>query len=844
MSVAEFFDALAFPPDPFQREAAESIASGRSVVVTAPTGAGKTLVAEVAVHLALEEGRRAFYTTPIKALSNQKFNELSSWYGSDRVGLLTGDNVVNGDADVVVMTTEVLRNMIYSDTSTLGRVEVVILDEVHYLQDRFRGAVWEEVIIHAPRHLQMVALSATIANAAEFADWVAARRGPTDLVITTERPVPLEAEYMIKDRHSHEISLLPTFVTRDGRTRPNPRIDRMLSLERGRSHRYTAPRRTEVVLDLAERGMLPAIYFIFSRAGCDAAALAVFEYGIRLTNSEERDEIRRVAEARTDHLSDADLAVLGYDRWMAALEVGVAAHHAGMVPAFKETVEDLFAAGLLGVVFATETLALGINMPARTVVLESLSKFDGESHEMLQAGDYTQLTGRAGRRGIDDVGYGVVLHSKYVPFRNVTEIAAAGSHPLTSSFRPTYNMAANLVANYDEQRAIELLQASFAQFQQVANSGAAEERLVALEQRLAEEEHQAECERGSVAEYLDLAESEPGRRERGQLAGSLRPGDVIDVPAGSREGRYAVLKRLAHNEGSRLLVLGTSGRVSTIGARDVVEGTQRSGRIELPTPFRPRDRAFRQTALRALRKVSHPERRRTTTPTAVGRHPVAECPDLEKHIDWLRKARRTRRRIDQVRQSLRSHGVGLVAQFDAIRAILEEWRYLEGWQLTPRGSRLRFIYNELDLLLTEATERGLLWTLDACELAAFASTFVYEPRREESGTPVWPTAGLATGWESLEVLWEELSGLEQTHRLPPTRRPDHGVVRAVYQWASGVEFEELDDRSMAPGDFVRVSRQLVDLVRQIRQAAPEIADVAAEALRRIDRGVVAAQGVG
>ncbi|HJR91220.1 MAG TPA: DEAD/DEAH box helicase [Acidimicrobiia bacterium] len=844
MSVAEFFEALSFPPDKFQVEAAESIASGRSVVVTAPTGSGKTLVAEVAVHLALEKGRRAFYTTPIKALSNQKFNELTAWHGPDRVGLLTGDNVVNGDADVVVMTTEVLRNMIYTDKSTLSQVGVVILDEVHYLQDRFRGAVWEEVIIHAPRHLQMVALSATIANAAEFADWVAARRGPTDLVTTTDRPVPLEPHYMIKDRHSHEISLLPTFATRDGRTRPNPRIERMLSLERGRSRRYTAPRRTEVVLDLAERAMLPAIYFIFSRAGCDAAALAVYEYGVRLTDPEEREEIRRVAEARTDHLSDADLSVLGYDRWLASLEMGVAAHHAGMVPAFKETVEDLFAAGLLGVVFATETLALGINMPARTVVLESLSKFDGESHELLQPGDYTQLTGRAGRRGIDDVGYGVVLHSSYVPFRNVTEIAAAGSHPLTSSFRPTYNMAANLVANYEESRAVELLEASFAQYQQVADAGEAVERLAELERRLAEEERQAECERGSVAEYFDTVEGRPGKRAGGELAGALRPGDVIDVPGGARQGRYAVLKRLARDEGSRLLVLGTSGRVSTIGVRDVVEGTERSGRIDLPTPFRPRDRAFRQNALRALRKVSSPERRRGGTPAAATpRHPVEDCPDLQEHVDWLRKARRTRRRIDQLNQALRRQGVGLVAQFDAIRAILEEWGYLGGWQLTPRGSRLRFIYNELDLLLTEATERGLLWALDACELAAFASTFVYEPRREESGVPAWPTAELADRWEKLEGLWEELSGLEQSRGLPPTRHPDHGVVRAVYQWASGVEFEDLDDRAMAPGDFVRVSRQLVDLVRQIRQAAPEIADVARDALDRIDRGVVAAQGV-
>ena len=842
MSLTDFFETQPFAPDEFQREACESIASGRSVVVTAPTGAGKTFVAEAAVHLALEAGRRAFYTTPIKALSNQKFGDLVEVYGPDRVGLLTGDNVINGDADVVVMTTEVLRNMIYADVSSLDRVDVAVLDEVHYLQDRFRGAVWEEVIIHAPRHVRMVALSATIANAVEFSDWVEARRGPTDLVVATERPVPLEPGYMIKDRRSHEISLLPTFVERNGRRRPNPQIERMLGVERGRTHRYTAPRRVEVVAELDQRDLLPVIYFIFSRAGCDAAALALVDSGMRLTTADEREEIRRVAEQRTDHLSDSDLSVLGYGRWIAGLEAGVAAHHAGMVPAFKETVETLFSAGLLRAVFATETLALGINMPARSVVLESLSKYDGEAHVMLQPGDYTQLTGRAGRRGIDLVGHGIVLHSRYVPFHNVTEIAAAGSHPLTSSFRPTYNMAANLVANYAEDEAVGLLEASFAQFQRVGDTGGSEERLAALEARLDEERDEARCERGSVEEYAALVEGRRASRG-GDLAGSLRPGDVIDVPGGSRAGRYAVLKRLSRDGGSRLLVLGTSGRVSTVGTQDVVDGSRRSGSIDLPTPFRPRDRRFRQTALRSLRKVPHTALEERRGPTSEVGHPVESCPDLDRHLSALRTVRRTERTVTRLREALRDQGVGLVEEFEAIRSLLEEWRYLDGWGLTPRGSRLRFIYNELDLLVAETTDRGLLWDLDPRELATVCSTFVYEPRREEGSAPAWPTAELAIRWEDLERLWAELVEAERRHGLPLTRRPDPGVAMAVHQWAGGADFEDLSGSSMAPGDFVRMSRQLVDLLRQVRDAMPELADVVREALRAVDRGIVAAQGV-
>ena len=336
------------------------------MVVTAPTGSGKTLVAEASIFLALAAGRRAFYTTPIKALSNQKYSDLVAAYGPERVGLLTGDNVINGDADIVVMTTEVLRNMVYAESNRVESVGIVILDEVHYLQDRTRGAVWEEVIIHCPQHVQMVCLSATVSNNQEFADWVGERRGPTRLVSTDHRPVPLESMYMIKDKMgSQALHLLPTFVRKEGRSRPNPRIEHMLGLERGRRRRFKTPSRGDTVERLAAEGMLPAIYFIFSRQGCDAATHRLLEAGVRLTDSSERAAIRRVAELRTEHLEDDDLAVLGYDTWLAGLEAGLAPHHAGLVPAFKETVEELFEAGLLKVVFATETLALGINMPAK-----------------------------------------------------------------------------------------------------------------------------------------------------------------------------------------------------------------------------------------------------------------------------------------------------------------------------------------------------------------------------------------------------------------------------------------------------------------------------------------------
>lgn len=464
MRVHTFFESLPFTADPYQVLAAEMVEMGRSVVVTAPTGAGKTLIAEAAIHLSLANRRRVFYTTPLKALSNQKFRDFGAIHGNDRVGLLTGDNTINHDAPVVVMTTEVLRNMIYAG-SDLSMVDTVVLDEVHYLQDRFRGAVWEEVIIHAPPHIRLVCLSATVSNAAEFTDWLRSRRGPTELVIEEVRPVRLERWWSVWDRFEREVHLLPLYMEASAGMQPNAAIPRLLARRGGRRRRFSTPKRTSVVEHLAFLDLLPAIYFLFSRAGCDAAADRVVAAGIRLTDDAERDEIRRRAEEGTRHLERSDLRTLGHDRWLATLEQGVAAHHAGLVPAFKEVVERLFCDGLIKVVFATETLALGINMPARTVVLDRLSRFTGESHEMLLPGEFTQLTGRAGRRGIDTVGHGVVLHSPFVPFDRMASIARLGSHPLRSSFRPTYNMLVNLVANYSRPQAERLLAASFAEFQ-------------------------------------------------------------------------------------------------------------------------------------------------------------------------------------------------------------------------------------------------------------------------------------------------------------------------------------------------------------------------------------------
>ena len=797
----------AFDLDPFQLAGCHALERGHSVLVAAPTGAGKTIVGEFAIHLAMRTpNQKAFYTTPMKALSNQKFRELVDVYGADQVGLLTGDTNINGNARIVVMTTEVLRNMLYADSSALIDLRYVVMDEVHYLADRFRGPVWEEVILHLPQTVRLVALSATVSNAEEFGDWLDTVRGDTEVIVSEIRPVPLEQHVLVRD------DLLPLFDDRAGiaTAQVNQELLRIRSFTGSRyesnrqaqnyaSNRHAGrqahrpPRggkrpvrasntrriermdRPDVVGLLERSNLLPAIFFIFSRVGCDAAVQQVSRSGIRLTTAEDRAEIRAIVQERTRNLQDEDLGVLGFWEWRENLERGVAAHHAGLLPAFKEIVEELFRLKLVKVVFATETLALGINMPARTVVLEKMEKFNGEARVAITSGEYTQLTGRAGRRGIDVEGHAVVQWTEGMDPQAVAALASRRTYPLNSSFRPTYNMAVNLVDRFGRARAREILESSFAQFQ-------ADRAVVGLAREVREAE-------ASLEGYL--------------TAMTCEHGDFAD---------YAAIRR-------------------------ELSDLEKKNRQDSHAPRAQRDKR--------VKKIESLRRR-------MQRHGCHNCPDREKHARWGERYYKLKRDTDRKRRQIETR-TGTVARiFDRVLDVLAALDYVSGsgdeLELTDAGRTMRRIYGERDLLVAESLRQGLWKGLDAPSLAAMACCLVYEPRRDEanSGERGLPRGAFRAAYEKTTDLWARLDDLEHDHHLPGSEPLAAGLAGAMHAWARGGMLDRvLVDADMAAGDFVRWAKQTIDLLDQLSIVADD-ADVARTARRALDgvrRGIVAYSGL-
>ncbi len=786
----ELFGAeLPFPLDDFQEQACRALEGGHGVLVAAPTGAGKTIVGEFAIHLALASGQKVFYTTPIKALSNQKFAELVKRYGKDRVGLLTGDNNNNSEAQIVVMTTEVLRNMIYATSATLKDLGFVVMDEVHYLADRFRGAVWEEVILHLPKYVKVVSLSATVSNAEEFGAWLAEVRGNTQIIVSEHRPVPLHQHVLFGDE------LLELFENGSGQLRVNPELTQKHQARsrspirsrgkygKGRGDSRSNPNqrnfprldKPEIVEKLEDLQLLPAIFFIFSRAGCDQAVINCRRAGIRLTSKEEQQEIRSLVEARCSSISDEDLDTLGYFEWLESLERGFASHHAGMLPAFKEVVEELFLRKLVRVVFATETLALGINMPARTVVLERLDKYNGESRVNITAGEYTQLTGRAGRRGIDTEGHSVVLWGAQLDPNIVAGLASKRTYPLNSSFRPTYNMAVNLIAAFGKDRAREVLERSFAQFQADRSVVGVAQVIKDKQESLKGYEDALTCHLGDFKEYARI------RRE------------ISDLERESTRIRVRVGNDIRQTKQMRTI----------------------------------------ESQLGRLRKE-------------LRGHPCHQCSDREVHARWGERYFKLKREVDASLRDM-DQKTGQVAKvFDRICDLLADLDYLREekgeYEVTTSGARLSKIYGERDLLIAECINHGAWKDLDPAAMAAMAASLVYEGRSDEGEfEPKLPKGNFRDALERTEHIQEDLLELQERHRLKKEQPLDLGLTWAIYRWATGSRLDDaLKLAGLLAGDFIRWSKQIIDLLDQLSQSAdPELAETSYRAIDLVKRGIVA-----
>lgn len=927
----EFTQALPYSLDDFQIEGCQAVEAGHGVLVCAPTGAGKTVVGEFAVSLALRQGTRCFYTTPIKALSNQKYHDLVEAHGEDAVGLLTGDVSINSSADILVMTTEVLRNMIYAGSGALDRLTHVVMDEIHFLADASRGAVWEEVILNLEEHVSIIGLSATVSNSEEFGRWLTTVRGDTKVIVTDKRPVPLDQWMMVGRKIyplfepdsggqvnaelARRIQRLEAGDSDNGRAdyaqnrasfRARSRHKGGGRNDRNKDRRSGAPRaqdryrplgRPEVLKELRSMEMLPAITFIFSRAGCDGALYQCLRSRMVLTSQEEAAEIKAIVDKGVEGIPEEDLKVLDFKRWREALSRGFAAHHAGMLPAFRHIVEELFVKGLVRAVFATETLALGINMPARTVVLEKLVKFNGEAHVDLTPGQYTQLTGRAGRRGIDTLGNAVVQWAPAMDPTAVAGLASTRTYPLISTFEPGYNMAINLLGMLGFDDSLRLLEKSLAQFQ--ADGSVVEEtrEIERAEHRVRELRAQLDQAVDNLApptidgedpaeilmDYMRLrralteeeksaraSKREERSKEVAAVLARLQVGEVIAIATKKRPTLAVVITPANQTADPRPWVTtetGWSGRIDAAGIDNppIVVGHMKLPRAAQKNPRRHTkyvQDAFKRDYYKRPKKMrteprNRPNKKIAQLRDALREHPVHNWPatDREQLAGVAQKLARRKRELHKLEAKVERATDTLGRTFERIVDLLAEMDYVEfeGYGedrepvITDEGERLAKIHSESDLLVAQCLKRGIWNDLDPAELAGVASLCVFENRKATRGEPGAASDEMADAMNATWRIYTELVSDEKRHNLPQTREPEPAFALAIHQWTAGAPLAYCmaaaneSGAELTPGDFVRWCRQVIDLLQQVAKTGyeEEIRRNARRAIDAIQRGVVA-----
>ena len=790
--VEEFAATLPFELDGFQREAIEKLDRGPGgVLVSAPTSSGKTVVAEYAIFRALQAGTKVIYTTPLKALSNQKYHDFVREYGEATVGLVTGENSINPDAPVVVMTTEILRNLIYEDLQRLERVAYVVLDEVHYIDDFPRGSVWEEIVIQAPTTIKLVGLSATIGNFREIAEWMAENRGGMETVFHDVRPVELKLWLAMSNR------FLPLFKgdgAIDQRTWTRAAEEEEASYRIGRYTRLPSNDLLHVIEELKRGDMLPSIYFIFSRRGCREALQRCSYHEIDLTTAAEKEAIDVVAAERLQGLTDHDEEAL-FRRMVDArlLRRGLAEHHAGLLPYHKEMVEELFQRGLIKVVFATETLSLGINMPARGVVVSSFTKFDGTNFSNLTTGELTQLMGRAGRRGIDVIGHGVILKESDVEVGVIYEVAMGPTLVVESKFLPSYNMALNLLRIYTPAQAEGLMERSFGQYQKRVAEEKTRERLVNVRARLEDIRHLWDGREVSIEDVAQYFKLEDRRR-------------AIRIE----------LKRLRREAGAE--------RRGSRGKHTRAQGS--AGRLVQRLEIEAKGLLERQHKLKLVRSPRFGEYLQK----------YGEIRALQKELDG--GEREITGQMDEYARKLRR-----------LCRILTETGFLAHDRPTEKGLFASRIYGENTILVAEAVWLGWLEGLAPEELCAVLIMLAAEDRerggrdRQQRGPRRYPTPAIAQTARLVRSLYFRFADMESDLDEPNLRQPSHDYIDFAYRWSAGEPLDQIPlPANVDIGDAIKAMKSLYSLLRQlewaVRQAKSPLFETVSRAVAQMERDVI------
>ena len=864
-----------FELDAFQKEAIAAIDGGRSVVVCAPTGSGKTLIGEYAIHRALARGKRVFYTTPLKALSNQKLRDFREQFGYEQVGLLTGDVSINRDAPVVVMTTEIFRNMLYGTPigqvgTSLVDVEAVVLDECHYMNDRQRGTVWEESIIYCPPEVQLIALSATIANSDQLTDWIAQVHGPTDLIYSDFRPVPLEYSFC------NPKGLFPLLNRTQTRLNPQLKPKGGSRDRRGKGKRPESPNLAFVVSQLQERQMLPAIYFIFSRRGCDRA---VEELGhLNLVSEAESKALKRQIDEFLERNPDA-----GRSGQVEPLYRGIAAHHAGILPAWKGLVEELFQQGLIKVVFATETLAAGINMPARTTVISSLSKRTDRGHRLLNPSEFLQMAGRAGRRGMDERGYVVTVQTQFEGATEAAYLATAGADPLVSQFTPSYGMVLNLLQTHALDEARELIERSFGQYLATLH-------LRPQQQAIADVEAELEYARSLLKEinpevlasYTKLQERlKEERRLLKILQQQAEEVLTADLPmalsfavAGttlSLKGKNIhtaepipatlVMKAPGSGQFPYLICLGQNNRWYVASVSDVVGLHGEYPRIEEVDRLAPPvDMPFKAGQHRSGDEVTQAIAQRISTPPSllelapevqeqlelvevleaeVAEHPAQKLDNPSHLLKRQKRIKKLERELAERREKLEHLSHRHWQEFTDLVTILHHFDCLENDKPTPLGEVAAALRGDNELWLGLAIASGELEHLAPHHLAAACAALVTEVSRPDSWADYSLSSEVEEALEGLRGIRRQLFQLQRRYQVVLPVWLEYSLVSLVEQWALDVDWTDLcEHTSLDEGDVVRLLRRTLDFLSQIPHV-PYISDrfktTARQAIQLMDR---------